>query len=157
MWLLGVWSVASATEELDFIFHLILIWIITCGYWQLCWTLLEHLKKISLCFISQMTANPIVKINAIMSSNNASHELECCGFLLFSKSVSGREEQETTLGGVCGNGHHLWGGWWRGGVRGSCNMYQKVTYELSGAQDCAFRSLFFLFYFILFHFIFIGV
>lgn len=50
-----------------------------------------------------MTASPIVKINAIISSN----EFRVLWFLLFSKFLSERGEQETTLGGVCEKGPRL--------------------------------------------------
>ena len=60
-------------------------------------------QQLYFCFISQMTDSPIVKINAIISSN----EFRVLWFLLFSKFLSGRREQETTLGGVCEKGPHL--------------------------------------------------
>lgn len=70
-WLLGAGRMASATEELDFIFHLILISLNVNSHMWLPATVvdnavLEHILKIHFCFISQVTANPIVKINAVM-------------------------------------------------------------------------------------------
>ena len=57
-----------------------------------------------------MIASPIVKINAVISSN----EFRVLWFLLFSKFLSGRPEQETTLGGVCEKGPQSssWGWGW---------------------------------------------
>lgn len=97
--------------------------------------------SINFCFVSQMMANPIVKINATVSSKgnkSVTDELGCCGFYFlissffggakmvigwgFGKSVSGGEEQEITVARVGGNGPRLslWG-------RGSCPICQKGT------------------------------